>query len=187
MDALFSWMLQLWCLYTGCPEENSEDIKTSINISLGVIPGPSPWARTKLGWSKHWCCAGPFSVINSSWEPPWAELYLSSKPCFSMQMSPNPSFNLGISALTEEVNTALWIPPPARLGPGCYPGSDAFDPSELGERHPHIVLQSWFPLFHLPAWWLRLWPAAAQAVFAVLCWTPLLKGNIAAHFVLPGT
>lgn len=114
-------------------KSNSVDIKTSENISLALIPGPSPWARTNLSWSNHWCCARPFSVINSRWKPVWAELCLSSKPCFTMQMSPKPSFNLGVSALTEEVNTAwlpgcspaLWISQstlPARLGPGCYSG-----------------------------------------------------------------
>lgn len=119
-------------------KSNSVDIKTSENISLGLIPGPSPWAGTNLSWSNHWCCAGPFSEINSRWETAWAEQCLSSKSCFTMQMSPNSSFNLGVSALTEEGNTAwlpscspaLWITwsaPPARLGPGCYPGYDASD------------------------------------------------------------
>lgn len=58
-------------------KSNSVDIKTSENISLGLIPGPSPWARTNLSWCNHWCCAGPFSDINSRGEPAWAELCLS--------------------------------------------------------------------------------------------------------------
>lgn len=132
------------------------------------------------------------SVINSRWEQVWPELCLSSKPCFTMQMSPNPSSDLGLSALTEDVDAA-WLftclvdyseYSSSQAGTWVLPWLWCFwCPSELGERHPHTTLQPQFPLFHLSTWWLRLWPGAAQAVLAVLHCTSLVKRSVTAHFL----
>lgn len=132
------------------------------------------------------------SGINSRWEQVWGELCLSSKPCFTMQMSPNPSSNTspdkgGQSCLATQLFICLvdyseyssrqaetWVLPWL----WCF-----WCPSELGERHPHTTLQPRFPLFQLSTWWLMPWPGAAQAVLDVLHWTPLVKRSVTAHFL----